>query len=62
MNCEFLRTVFTGDTIICRVTIDQYEKQERNRTASTASFRCHNQKKKEVLTGEFAGVILDRDT
>ncbi len=62
MNFEFLRPVFTDDTIVCRVTIDQYEKQEKKRTPITASFRCHNQLEKEVLTGEFAGVILERDT
>ncbi|TVP86055.1 MAG: enoyl-CoA hydratase [Alkalicoccus sp.] len=62
MNFEFLRPVFTEDTIVCRVTIEQYEKQERNRTAVTASFRCHNQLKKEVLTGGFAGIILDKIT
>ena len=58
MNFEFLRPVFTGDTINCEVTIDTYEKQENNRTAIQASFICTNQNKKQVLTGLFAGVIL----
>ncbi|MFJ7970890.1 MaoC family dehydratase N-terminal domain-containing protein [Psychrobacillus sp. NPDC096389] len=60
MNFEFLRPVFTGDTIICEVKIEQYEKQENknNRTAIMASFICTNQHEKEVLKGEFAGVIL----
>lgn len=58
MTFEFLRPVFTDDTILCDVKIDQYEKQENNRTAITASFRCKNQKDKEVLVGGFAGVIL----
>ena len=58
MTFEFLRPVFTDDTILCNVKIEQYEKQENNRTAITASFRCKNQKDKEVLTGGFAGVIL----
>lgn len=58
MTFEFLRPVFTDDTIRCEVKIDQYEKQENNRTAITASFRCRNQKDKEVLLGGFAGVIL----
>lgn len=57
MNFEFIRPVFTGDTIICEVTIDQFEKQD-NRTHITASFLCENQKEKEVLRGNFAGVIL----
>ena len=58
MNFEFLRPVFTEDTIICDVEIEQYEKQENNRIAITASFRCKNQVEKLVLTGGFAGVIL----
>lgn len=33
MNFEFLRPVFTGDTIICEVKIEKYERQENNRTA-----------------------------
>ena len=58
MNFEFLRPVFTDDAIICNVKIEQYEKQENNRIVITASFRCTNQKDKEVLIGGFAGVIL----
>ncbi|WP_342514394.1 hotdog domain-containing protein [Sporosarcina sp. FSL K6-1522] len=58
MNFEFLRPVFTGDTIICEVTIEKYERQEKNRTAIITSFLCENQHGKEVLKGNFAGVIL----
>lgn len=58
MNFEFLRPVFTGDTIICKVTIEKYERQENNRTAIMASFLCTNQNEKEVLKGDFSGVIL----
>src|SRR6476659_9869795 len=47
MNFEFLRPVFTGDTIICKVKIEKYERQENNRTAFIASFLCENQNKKE---------------
>jgi 3-hydroxybutyryl-CoA dehydratase len=57
MNFEFLRPVFTGDTIICKATIEQFEKQN-NRTHITASFLCENQHKKEVMRGDFSGVIL----
>ena len=57
MNFEFLRPVFTGDTIICEVTIERFEKQD-NRTSIAAAFLCINQKQKEVLKGNFAGVIL----
>ncbi|MEH7309218.1 hotdog domain-containing protein [Neobacillus drentensis] len=58
MNFEFLRPVFTGDTIICGVKIEKYERQENNRTAILASFLCKNQNEKEVLKGNFSGVIL----
>ncbi|MED4206178.1 MaoC family dehydratase N-terminal domain-containing protein [Neobacillus mesonae] len=58
MNFEFLRPVFTGDTIICEVKIEKYERQENNRTAIIASFQCKNQNGKEVLKGDFSGVIL----
>ncbi|MFJ7954558.1 hotdog domain-containing protein [Lysinibacillus sp. NPDC096418] len=58
MNFEFLRPVFTGDTIICEVKIEKYEKQENNRTAIITTFLCKNQNEKEVLKGDFSGVIL----
>jgi 3-hydroxybutyryl-CoA dehydratase len=57
MNFEFLRPVFTGDKILCEVTIEKYEKQD-NRKAIVASFLCTNQNEKQVLSGDFAGVIL----
>lgn len=58
MNFEFLRPVFTGDTIVCEVTIEKYEMQEKNRTAISTTFLCTNQNDKEVLKGSFSGVIL----
>ncbi|ASK63968.1 enoyl-CoA hydratase [Virgibacillus phasianinus] len=58
MNFEFLRPVFTGDTIFCEVTIEKLEKQANNRTAIMATFTCTNQKEKQVLKGNFAGVVL----
>lgn len=58
MNFEFLRPVFTGDSIICEVKIEKYERIERNRTAIVASFFCKNQNEKAVLKGDFSGVIL----
>ena len=58
MNFEFSRPVYTGDTIICEVKIEKYERQENNRTAIMASFFCKNQNEKEVLKGDFSGVIL----
>ncbi|PLR78514.1 enoyl-CoA hydratase [Bacillus sp. V3-13] len=57
MTFEFLRPVFTMDTILCEVKIEQFEKQGE-RTLITASFICWNQHEKEVLRGDFSGVIL----
>ena len=57
MDFEFLKPVYTGDTITCEVTIDQLEPKEK-RTSIVASFRCHNQYNTLVLKGGFSGVIL----
>lgn len=59
MNFEFLRPVFTEDTIICEVTIEKYEQKENNRNSIEASFSCTNQNEKHVLRGNFAGIILN---
>jgi len=56
MTFEFLRPVFTTDTIRCEVKIEQFEEQGE-RTLITASFICQNQNEKEVLRGDFSGVI-----
>ncbi|MDM5259319.1 enoyl-CoA hydratase [Bacillus toyonensis] len=58
MNFEFLRPVFTGDTIICEVKIEKSERQENNKTDIIGFFVCKNQNEKEVLKGEFSGVII----
>ena len=58
MNFDFLRPVFTGDTIRCAVTIERYEKQVNDRIAIMANFQCTNQNEKTVLKGNFEGVIV----
>ncbi|MFD1356901.1 hotdog domain-containing protein [Fictibacillus halophilus] len=58
MNFEFLRPVFTGDTILCEVRIEKLEPRDNNRTSIMATFLCTNQNEKHVLRGSFAGVIL----
>jgi 3-hydroxybutyryl-CoA dehydratase len=58
MNFEFLRPVFTGDTILCEVKIEELEPKDNNRTSIMATFLCTNQNEKQVLRGSFAGVIL----
>lgn len=57
MNFEFLRPVFTGDTIQCDVTVEELEKKNNNRTSIFTTFVCTNQNEKEVLKGNFAGII-----
>ena len=59
MNFEFIRPVFTGDTIKCEVEIQSYEWEEsKKRTSIGTTFTCKNQDGKEVLKGSFEGVIL----
>jgi 3-hydroxybutyryl-CoA dehydratase len=58
MVFEFMRPVFTGDTIRCEVTITHLEKVEKH-TNMAANFVCWNQKGKEVLTGHSYGIIRE---
>ena len=58
MNFEFLRPVFTGDAISCEVTIEKLEKRDTNRISILATFLCINQNEKQVLSGNFSGVIF----
>lgn len=62
MNFEFLRPVFTGDTIICKVTIEKYEQVRSDRMAIVTTFTCTNQHNKEVVKGDFSGVIIINET
>jgi 3-hydroxybutyryl-CoA dehydratase len=57
MTWEFLRPVFTGDTVRCELTIDRADPAEgRLDIALTAV--CRNQDGREVLRGDSRGVIL----
>lgn len=56
MSFEFLRPVFTGDTIRCEVTITYLEKVD-NRTNMSADGVCRNQNGKEVLKFRTHGII-----
>jgi 3-hydroxybutyryl-CoA dehydratase len=55
---EFLRPVFTGDTIQCESTITSLEKREGH-TYMECSYVCRNQLGKQVLTGYARGIIRD---
>ena len=58
MVFDFMRPVFTGDTIRCEVTITHLEKVEGH-TKMTANWVCYNQNGKEVLTGNTHGIIRE---
>lgn len=59
MEFEFLRPVFTGDTIECRSTCTRAEPQP-GRLACDFEVVCVNQHGKEVLRARASGVIPDR--
>ena len=56
MTFEFLRPVFTGDTIRCEVTITHLEQVE-GRINMSATCVCRNQKGREVLIARTSGII-----
>lgn len=51
MDFEFLRPVFSGDTIRCDVTSEQFESDEKNRTKIIAMLTYRNQLEEEVMKG-----------
>ncbi len=58
MTFEFLRPVFTGDTIRCETTITHLEYGE-GPIKMAAACVCRNQKGKEVLTARTHGIIRE---
>ena len=58
MLFEFLRPVFSGDTIDCVVTVSRVEKQP-GRTYLEFEIVCTNQAGKVVLRAWTKGVVLD---
>lgn len=58
MVSQFLRPVFTGDTVTCEVTITEADKREGfTKISLTSVYR--NQHGKEVLLGSSQGIIRD---
>ena len=57
MHFEFLRPVWTGDTVRCEVTLTELSETSRG-TRLAADILCRNQDGKEVLRGSTAGVVL----
>ncbi|WP_437665125.1 hotdog domain-containing protein [Sorangium sp. So ce1182] len=58
MQFEFLRPVFTGDTVRCEATITEVA-PEAGRVRLALSGSCWNQEGKEVLRFQARGVVLD---
>ncbi|MEF7561120.1 enoyl-CoA hydratase [Bacillus thuringiensis] len=51
MDFEFLRPVFSGDTIRCDVTSEQFESDEKNRTKIITMLTYRNQLEEEGMKG-----------
>lgn len=58
MVSEFIRPVFTGDTITCEITLTNVEQSEGFKTVRMDTV-YRNQKGKEVLKGSSYGIIRD---
>jgi 3-hydroxybutyryl-CoA dehydratase len=58
MVCEFIRPVFTGDTITCELTVTEVEQLEGFKKVAVKSVYW-NQHGKEVLIGTSKGIIRD---
>lgn len=59
LNSEFIRPVFSGDTIVCEVIITEVIQMDGFRKVSlTSTYR--NQVGKEVLIGTSHGIIRDK--
>ncbi len=56
MNFEFLRPVFTGETIRCEAVIIGIEDLPKH-IQMDINFSCRNQKGKEVLRGQTSGIV-----
>ncbi|MTH53502.1 enoyl-CoA hydratase [Bacillus mangrovi] len=58
MVSEFKRPVFTGDAILCEVTVTEAEQKEGYQKVSMSSVYT-NQHGKAVMTGSVKGIIRD---
>ncbi|NLP49969.1 MaoC/PaaZ C-terminal domain-containing protein [Bacillus sp. RO1] len=58
MNMEFLRPVFTGDTITCEASLTNVQQQEGYKQVNVTSIYT-NQNGKQVLIGNSKGIIRD---
>lgn len=58
MHFDFLKPVYTGDTVRCVTTIEKLEQQKEDRYWIKGVFTCTNQHDTEVLRGYFDGSIF----
>ncbi|MFC4450103.1 MaoC/PaaZ C-terminal domain-containing protein [Halorussus aquaticus] len=56
MTFEFLRPVYTGDTVTCEMTVETVEEHE-DRYDLTASVTCENENGETVMTGTVEGLV-----
>ena len=56
MEFEFLRPVFTGDSVRCEVVLTQWEPGPE-RTSVQAEWECRNQRDETVMRGRAAGIV-----
>ncbi|NEU57014.1 MaoC/PaaZ C-terminal domain-containing protein [Halorussus sp. MSC15.2] len=56
MTFEFLRPVYTGDTVTCEMTVETVEERE-DRYDLTASVTCENEDGESVMTGTVEGLV-----
>ena len=56
MTFRFLRPVYAGDTIECKVTITDLH-EERGLVNVSSHWQCRNQRGKEVINGQAVGII-----
>ena len=57
MNFEFIRPVYTEDTITCEVKVDEAITTKNNHLHIETTFICTNQVDEKVLIGGFSGLI-----
>ncbi len=57
MNFNFVRAVYAGDMITCKLRLDRIEESAK-RTKAWASYECTNQNNETVLTGDGKGILI----
>ena len=55
-HIEWLKPVYTGDEIVCKLVLEKLDHQA-TRIKVTASFEIYNQNNEKVATGYFFGLI-----